>query len=83
MNINAINVTSRQDFIYFLHQLLQDLQEHPEEWANPDLPDFLEALSLYAEDVQQYYHNTGQDMNADQASWSVFADIIKGAHTYE
>ena len=45
--------------------------------------DFLEALSSYANDIQGYYDNTKQNVNADEPNWQTFADIFKGATLYE
>nr|WP_202909376.1 hypothetical protein [Chitinophaga rupis] len=63
--------------------MLQDLKKHPENWENNNLESFLEALSAYAEDIQGYYDNTQQSINAEEASWQVFADMFKGAVVYE
>jgi len=79
----ATNVNTRQDFAEFLLLLRQDLIDNPAEWENKTLADFLEAASSYAEDVQGYYDNTRQAVNADQASWQTFADILRGASIYE
>lgn len=40
-------------------------------------------MSSYTEDIQGYYNNMNQNVNADKASWEVFADIFKGAKMYE
>ena len=53
------------------------LLDNPENWENKTLPDFLEALSAYTEDVQGYYNNIKLDINADKPDWSTFADILK------
>lgn len=37
----------------------------------------------YTDDLQGYYDNTKQTMNADIPEWQVFADILKGARIYE
>ena len=78
-----ININSRKEFINFLEGLLKEYQEHPENWENHKIEDFLEAMIRYSDSVQQYYKNTDQDINADEAQWKVFADIIKGASIYE
>lgn len=83
MNINKIEVNTRQDFVQFLELLHKDLQQNPEQWENRSLPDFLEALSRYTEDIEYYYKNTQQNINADKPSWRVFADIFRGARIYE
>ena len=47
------------------------------------MPNFLEALSAYTEDIQGYYDNMKFNVNADEPNWSTFADIFKGAKIYE
>ncbi len=81
--INNFKVTNRQTFIEFLKLLRKDFLDNSESWENKSLPDFLDALSAYAEDIQGYYNNTNQNINADTPDWSTFADIFKGAKTYE
>jgi len=81
--LNNFKVTDRQTFIKFLDLLRQNYLNNPESWENKTLPDFLEALSAYAEDIQGYYDNMKQDVSADQPNWQTFADIFKGATIYE
>lgn len=59
--------------------LNQDLLQHPETWETKTLPDILEALASYTEDIQGYYDNTNANMDAEKAARSTFADIFKGA----
>ena len=80
---NNFKVTDRQTFIKFLNLLHKDLLENPENWKNKTLPDFLEALSRYTEDIQGYYDNMQLNVTADNPDWSTFADIFKGATIYE
>ena len=81
--LNNFKVTDRQTFIKFLDLLRQDYLTNISSWENKTLPDFLEALSVYAEDIQGYYDNMNQNVNADQPNWQTFADIFKGATIYE
>jgi len=81
--VNAFKVTDRQTFIQFLDLLRQDFLENSESWESKTIPDFLEALGAYTEDIQGYYDNMKLDVNADTANWSTFADIFKGAKIYE
>jgi len=81
--INDIKVTDRKDFVKFLELLHKELLDYPESWGNKTLPDFLEALIRYTEDIQGYYDNMKLDVNADKPDWSTFADIFKGARIYE
>lgn len=74
---------NREEFSKFLLQLQTDLEENPQNWENRTLFDFLEAMSRYTLDIQQFYKNTEQNINADKPSWQVFADIMLGAKIYE
>jgi hypothetical protein len=78
-----IEVTDRQSFIKFLELLHQDFLKREPEWENPNLDSFLKAMIAYTQDIQGYYNNTNQNINADTPSWKVFADILKGAKIYE
>ncbi|WP_282636835.1 DUF7660 family protein [Sphingobacterium thalpophilum] len=78
-----MKVTDRQSFIKFLDLLHQDLLQQPETWENKTLSDFLEALASYTKDIQGYYENTDANVDAEEAAWSTFADIFKGAKVYE
>lgn len=81
--LNNFKVIDRQSFIKFLDLLRKDFLDNPENWENKTLPDFLEALSFYTEDIQGYYDNMKLNIKADKPEWSTFADIFKGAKIYE
>jgi hypothetical protein len=81
--LNDFKVTDRQTFIKFLDLLRKDFWDNPENWENKTLPDFLEALRTYTEDIQGYNDNIKLNQNADKAEWSTFVDIFKGAKVYE
>jgi hypothetical protein len=79
----ADKISSRQEFISFLETFRRNLIENPDEWENKNLEDFLEAMIRYTDDLQGYYDNTKQTINADMPDWQVFADILAGARIYE
>ena len=81
--VSNFKVTDRRTFIEFIGLLRKDFIDNPETWENKKLDDFLEAVSSYAEDIQGYYDNTKQNVNADEANWQTFANIFKGASIYE
>ena len=81
--LSNFKVTNQQDFISFIDLLRQDFVDNPTSWENNKLDTFLESLSEYANDIQGYYDNTKQDVNAESPSWQTFADIFKGATMYE
>ncbi|MXN91883.1 hypothetical protein GR160_11680 [Flavobacterium sp. Sd200] len=82
-DLHSIEVKDRKSFARFLELLHEDLTKNPTEWENIKLTDFLEAMTRYTEDIQGYYDNTNQEINADEASWKVFADILMGSTIYE
>jgi hypothetical protein len=83
-SINSTDkITSRQLFVDFLNDLRVDYATNKNNWENVDLESFLEAMSTYAQDIDGFYKNTNQDINADNPSWKTFADILMGARVYE
>lgn len=75
--------TDRQSFIKFIELLREDFLHNRDNWENKSIYEFLEALTRYTEDIQGYYDNTNQNINADIANWQTFADIFKGSVMYE
>ena len=75
-------IKSKADFLAFLTLYSQDLKSSPEEWANRDLPSFLEALKAWVEDMEQYYINTNQEVPSDM-NWKVLYDMLMAARIYE
>ena len=82
-HLSKHKVTSRKMFIEFIDLLREDFIRNPDSWENKSIIDFLEAMSRYTEDIQGYYDNTKQELNADNPTWQVFSDIMKGATMYE
>ena len=81
--LSNIKVTDRQSFIEFIELLHEDYRKNFKSWQYKDLDDFLAAIGRYANDIQGYYDNTNKKVDADEASWQVFADILKGSKIYE
>lgn len=81
--LETATINSRQEFIVFLNQLRTDYRKNGKDWENQNLGDFIEALAAYAADIPGYYRNMSIPVNADTASWRVFADILRGATIYE
>ncbi len=81
--LSNFRVTNRDSFIEFMELLQQDLIENPETWKNKRLLSFLKAFTSFSGDMQDYYDNMRQPVNADEANWKTFADIFKAATLYE
>ncbi|KAF2519941.1 hypothetical protein E0W68_01560 [Flavobacterium salilacus subsp. salilacus] len=76
-------INDKEDFIEFVRELYEVFKTNPEKWENNTIELFLEAMAAYAKDIQGYYDNTNQNIDANKASWQVFADILSGARIYE
>ena len=81
--LSNFKVTDRKSFTKFIDLLRQDFMDNSESWENNKLDTFVVAISSYAKDIQGYYDNTKQNINADKPNWQTFADIFKGAKIYE
>ena len=82
-NAFTMQVHDKQTFIAFLKAFHADFQKNPDHWENNTLEAFLESLAAYAENIQSFYDNLELAIDVDKPSWRVFADMLKGASTYE
>jgi hypothetical protein len=76
-------VRTRADFEEFLQLLLHNLHDHPEEWENASLVDFLSAMSGFVRGLEGYYANFKIDANVESPSWRTFAEILLASRIYE
>ncbi|WP_198990715.1 hypothetical protein [Hymenobacter sp. BT559] len=83
LDLETMAVDSRASFAHFLSLLRQELDSTPELWSNNSLPAFLEAIESYALDIDGFYLNTNQVVDANVPSWQNFANILRGARMYE
>jgi hypothetical protein len=74
-------VTDRKSFIKFVNSFRNEFDNN--NWENNTLESFLEALEAYADDIQGFYANCEQKINADTPSWRTFAKILEAAANYE
>ncbi|TDP59931.1 DUF7660 family protein [Flavobacterium dankookense] len=74
---------TKDEFIKSIKKLRIDFEQNNENWENKTIPDYLEALERYTEDIQSYYDNTKQEINSEKADWKIFSDILIGASIYE
>jgi hypothetical protein len=75
-------VETREDLATFIRRLRQDLMENPEAWENAKLPDFLEALAAWTEDMDGYFRNTGEE-TPEQPDWQLVGIMLLAARDYE
>jgi hypothetical protein len=75
-------ITCKDDFVFFIESLQDDLKNNPTEWENKTLEDYLDAIGAWTDDMDGYYSNVGIDMPA-HIDWKVFATILVAAKMYE
>lgn len=76
------SITSKEDLARFVGALRRDLKEHADEWENPTLETFLEAMESWIESTDGFYRNKGQEA-PPIPNWKTFADILYAARIYE
>jgi hypothetical protein len=75
-------VRTRNDLVQFIHTLLMDLQEHSEDWENPDLERYLGALAAWIDDMDGYFKNQNLP-TPEQVDWILFGKMLMAARRYE
>jgi len=76
------SVVTGKDFVKFLYELEQDLLAHPDEWENPTLDRFFEAMAAWVNAVE-YHSKSKDDAEPLEASWKTFAEILYAGKIYE
>ena len=79
---NLDQVSSHVDAARIVSQMLNDLRTHPDDWENPTLERFLEALAASLESLPGNYAHRDEQSPA-QPSWKLFAEMLVKASGYE
>lgn len=75
-------VQTRADLIGFIRALRDDLVHNDQEWENPTLERFLEALAAWTSDLDGYFINKGKPVPTSP-NWKLFAQMLAAASVYE
>ncbi|MCB6607187.1 hypothetical protein V3C10_07340 [[Clostridium] symbiosum] len=73
------SIINMDDFLNFLVQLALDAKEHPEEWANITIADFLEQMANWIED----YTGFDDTIDWEKMDYQTFAKILYMGKIYE
>lgn len=76
------NIRSKEDLASFVGALRKDLEANRDEWENPTLEDFLEAMEAWIGSMDQFYVNKGQPVS-QAPTWEMFAHILHASKIYE
>jgi len=77
----ARTVRTREVFVRFVEALARNFEECPDEWENPTVGQFLEALGRWTEDMDGYYRNVNRPIPREP-SWQLLADMLMAARIY-
>lgn len=78
----ARNIKTKEDFIDFMDDLIEDLKNNPEDWTHKKLGNYLMALQGWAVDMDDFYTEHRKPI-PENVNWSVFADMLVAAKMYE
>ncbi|MEU1668708.1 hypothetical protein ABZ547_35020 [Streptomyces sparsogenes] len=78
----ANEVDSREALVSHILRLRDDFLERGDEWENPTLERYLEALAAWIKASPGWYRNFDQEMPAD-GDWTFFARALSAAVVYE
>ncbi len=74
-------VDSVRDLISVVTHPRSNPEARPDEWENPSLERFLEAMAAWLSAFPQSYKNTGQTI--PEPDWRFVADCLRAARIYE
>lgn len=66
---------TREDVVQTLNKLLTDLKANPEEWENPTLDRFLDAMNAWLD--------SGKMSQVTEPSWDLICDLLEAGKIYE
>jgi hypothetical protein len=75
-------INGKEDFTRYIELLVENLRKNPNEWGNNNLPDYLEAVANWTDDMEGYYKNNNVPL-PENINWKVFATILTAARIYE
>jgi len=73
-------IKSKEDFLQFMEEFVA--LSYKGDFENKTLPEYLEAMSRWIEDMEGYYQNTNQAI-PQNINWKVFSDILIASSMYE
>ena len=72
-------IENMDDFLTFVVELAMDAKEHPEEWANSTITDYLGQMASWVDDCSVFE----EDIDWDNVDYKTFAKILYMGKIYE
>lgn len=73
------NIANMDDFLNFVIQLAMDAKDHPEEWANTTITDYLGQMASWVDDCY-VFENT---IDWEKVDYKTIAKILYMGKIYE
>ncbi len=73
------NIDNMDDFLNFVVDLAMNAKEHPEEWINNTLTDYIGQIASWIDDCYPFEHN----IDWDKMDYKTFAKILYMGKIYE
>lgn len=74
------SIETKEDFLHFLRLLQKDFTDHPEEWQNHSISEFLESAASWMKDFSTHPAN---DIDWSKPDYRTFARILYMGKLYE
>lgn len=79
----AEKVDSKSKFIAFLVLLREDFINNKDEWENDTLDRYFDGLIGFSTDMTGYFKNAGKEVDTENISWNMMAEMLLAASIYE
>ncbi|MEO0510063.1 MAG: hypothetical protein AAF065_09420 [Verrucomicrobiota bacterium] len=76
------SIDSKDQLVDFLSALKSDFSQNKEDWENPNLERYLDAMEAWTGSWENLYKNTGREF-PEQPTWSMVAEMLYAAKIYE
>jgi len=73
------NIANMDDFLTFVVQLAMDAKEHPEEWENTTITDYLGQMASWIDDYSMVDHT----IDWEKIDYKTFAKMLYMGKIYE
>ncbi len=73
------NISNVDDFLNFVIQLARDAKEHPEEWTNTTITDYLGQIASWIDDCYMFEDK----ISFEKLDYKVLAKILYMGKIYE
>lgn len=75
-------IDSKDQLVDFLSALKVDYSNNKDDWENPNMEKYLDAMEAWVSSWENLYKNTGKKF-PQQPTWKMIAEMLYAAKVYE